>query len=104
MSDETVLDVTDVKAAVRSAYQYIREFQDLMGAGLDDLRLEEVELSEDEKTWLVTLGYDVPIKRKSALDEAMQPLNASRGFQREYKLFSINALTGKVESMKIRQV
>lgn len=104
MSDETVLDVTDVKAAVTSAYQYIREFQDLMGTELDDLRLEEVERSEDEKTWLVTLGYDVPIKRKSALDEMMQPLNASRGFKREYKIFAVNASTGKVESMKIRQV
>ncbi|MGF1515258.1 MAG: hypothetical protein ACFB5Z_16380 [Elainellaceae cyanobacterium] len=104
MSDETVLDVKDVKTAVKSAYQYIQEFQDLMGADLDDLRLEEVELSEDEKTWLVTLGYDVPIKRKSALDEMMQSINAPRGFKREYKLFAVNASTGEVESMKIRQV
>ncbi len=104
MLDETTLDIKDVKTAVKSAYHYVRELQDLMGSDLDDLRLEEVELSEDEKTWLVTLGYDVPVKRKSALDEMMQSINAPRGFKREYKLFAVNASTGKIESMKIRQV
>ena len=104
MTDETVLDAKDLKAAVKSAYQYIKDIQDVMGSSLEALRLEEVELSEDEKTWLITLGYDVPVKNKSAFDAMMGPINTNRGFEREYKLFAVNASTGKVESMKIRQV
>ncbi|MEO0536274.1 MAG: hypothetical protein AAF215_20670 [Cyanobacteria bacterium P01_A01_bin.123] len=107
MSDETLQNVHDVKMAVKSAYQYIQSMQDLMGRKLDELRLEEVELSEDKNAWLITLGYDVPvIQRKTALEEIMvvNPLKEPHKFQREYKLFTVNASTGVVESMKIRRV
>ena len=104
MSDETLQNVHDVKMAVQSAYQYIQSMQDLMGRKLDELRLEEVELSEDKDAWLVTLGYDVPVKRKTAFEEMVEPLNTPRKFQREYKLFTVSTSTGAVESMKIRRV
>ncbi|MEH2422206.1 MAG: hypothetical protein V7K48_15210 [Nostoc sp.] len=38
----------DIKTAVNAAYEYIKSLQEMMGSSLGDLRLEEVELSEDK--------------------------------------------------------
>jgi hypothetical protein len=95
----------DVKAAVESAYKYFQDIQNMVGEKLDDLRLEEVELSEDKHSWLITLGYDLPVKSRSQLEELLtSPVAPKKVFRREYKLFRINSETGEVESMKIRQV
>ncbi|MBN3943569.1 MAG: hypothetical protein V7L21_12305 [Nostoc sp.] len=97
----------DVKTAVNAAYQYIKSIQDMMGSSLGDLRLEEVELSEDKSFWLITLGFDIPKKPpKSRLEVLIPPSVASTPvlYEREYKLFKVNSQTGEVEAMKIRQV
>lgn len=92
----------DIKTAVGSAYKYA---QDMIGDQLEDLRLEEVELSEDRHFWLITLGYDVLVKNRSQLEEILTPPNFPKKiFRREYKLFRVNSETGDVEAMKIRQV
>lgn len=96
----------DVKTAVSSAHQYLQSVQEMFGGSLDDLRLEEVELSEDKHAWLITLGYDLPVKSRSHLEELLTPsaLTSKKIFVREYKMFRVNAETGEVESMKIRRV
>jgi hypothetical protein len=44
-----------VKQAIRTAADFVAEtFSD---EKLLDVRLEEVELTEDEKTWLITLSF-----------------------------------------------
>ncbi|OUC13585.1 MAG: hypothetical protein B0A82_16650 [Alkalinema sp. CACIAM 70d] len=95
----------DVKNAVSSAYKYLQAIQEMFGGEFDDLRLEEIELSEDQTSWLITLGYDLPIKNRSALHELLAtPTQPQQLFRREYKLFKVNAETGMVEAMKIRKV
>ncbi|UBF30508.1 hypothetical protein K9N68_35610 (plasmid) [Kovacikia minuta CCNUW1] len=95
----------DVKAAVSAAYQYLQFLQDTMGGKLEDLRLEEVELSDDKTSWLITLGYDLPVKNRSQLEELLaSPSRPKQTFKREYKLFRVNSETGEVEAMKIRAV
>jgi len=95
----------DVKTAVSFAYGYLRDVQDMVGGNLEDLRLEEVELSDDKRSWLITLGYDLPVKNRSQLEELLTAPNLpKKTFKREYKLFRVNSETGEVESMKIRQV
>ncbi|MBW4491830.1 MAG: hypothetical protein KME26_01705 [Oscillatoria princeps RMCB-10] len=91
----------DVRSAVIGAKQYLQSLQDQIGMLIDDLRLEEVELSEDRKFWLITLGFS-----RSA-DKAKNPLADlidSPKYEREYKIFKINSETGEVQSMKIREV
>jgi len=79
----------DVKQAVAIASQYLTElFPDKSPA---NTQLEEVELSEDEKYWFVTLSFTGTI-------QGVIPLGKS------YKLFKINADSGQVQSMKIRKV
>jgi hypothetical protein len=90
-----------IKQAVTAAYDYLAELSDLIKTDLADLRLEEIELSEDQQFWLVTLGYDRALKNNLlpalGLPERTQ-------YQREYKLLKVNAETGEVEALKIREV
>jgi hypothetical protein len=83
-----------VSSAANAAANHLKSLsnQGLMGEAISDIRLEEVELSEDETRWLVTLGFSRPADNQFV----------STMVQREYKLFEIDAITGKVKSMKIR--
>ncbi|MEM8504347.1 MAG: hypothetical protein AAF716_14480 [Cyanobacteria bacterium P01_D01_bin.1] len=92
--------MVDVTSAVASARNYLQGIQHLLDNSLENLRLEEVELTEDEKHWLITLGYDVPGKPQTM----SQMFGPNSNYLREYKLFRINSDDGKVEAMKIRNV
>lgn len=88
----------DLKTAVSATHDYLISIQDIIGS-LEDLRLEEVELSEDRKYWLITLGFDIPVKAQSPIN----PLFSQKS-ERKYKLFKVNTENGAVEAMKIREV
>lgn len=88
--------MVDLKTAVSATHNYLQSIQSIMG-NLQDIRLEEVELSEDKEYWLITLGFDIPAKTKSPLAIGLAP-------NREYKVFKVNAHTGEVEAMKIRKL
>jgi hypothetical protein len=90
----------DVRAAAKAAVNYIQSFQDLLG-NLENLRLEEVELSEDRKYWLITLGFD--INNNSEVDEnPLFPITEGTKQERQYKLIKVDTVSGQVQSMKIR--
>lgn len=90
----------DVKTAVSAALNYLNFLQDNISKEIQTIRLEEVELSEDKNYWLITLGYDVPVKNQfSSLISPLTPV-----YKREYKLFKVNSETSEVESMKIRTI
>jgi len=74
----------DVKEAVKIAYEYFLS----LCPGSGSVQLEEVELAEDEGYWLITLSHFSPY----LVDLA----------DRQYKTFKINAVDGRVLSMKIR--
>lgn len=85
---------TDVKVAAMAAKQYLISLGGTMdNLDIQDLRVEEVELSEDDKSWLITLGF-------TRLGEVLETCR----YQREYKIFKVDAETSQVKSMKIRQV
>ena len=90
-----------VKDAVSKALQGFNQFfpdQELQG-----LELEEVEMSEDEQYWLITLGFDVPnLNPPTGIGAIMQ--TNQQIYKRKYKVFEIEATSGKVKSMKIRQI
>ncbi len=83
----------DAKAASIIAKDY---YEEITGKGEYTLSLEEVELSEDEKYWYITISIHTP---------TASPLFVSQGFHEKiaYKKFKINAETGKVYSMKMIQ-
>ena len=86
-----------VKDAVRIAAEYVRDlFSD---ERIEDLRLEEVETSDDGENWFITLGFSRPELRRDSqpLIERLRPL------EREYRQVHILAKTGDVRSVKIRR-
>jgi len=93
----------DVKTAVKAAQSYFQSLQDAISDRLKDLRLEEIELSEDGRFWLITLGFDVLENDKSPL-ETLSVLPPATKYRREYKLLKVDAETGEVAAMKIRTV
>ena len=90
----------DVKQAVKAAAQFA---EDVLGPeNVRGARLEEVEISEDGGHWLITLGFlnsDTPEGGRSAFE-----VLAGIREKREYKVFKVDAETGRVLSMKIRVV
>jgi hypothetical protein len=92
----------NVIPAVKAASNYLLSVKDIMG-NLQNIRLEEVELSEDRKYWLITWGFDIPLKNKNPLRIAGL-LQEGNLLTREYKLFKVNSETNEVESMKIRKL
>jgi hypothetical protein len=86
----------NIKDAAARAVAY---FGDVYGSQFGNVMLEEVE--RDDKYWYITLGYDLPPSDNSIL-AAFQRAGgkAPRGF----KVFKIDASTGEVVSMKIREV
>jgi hypothetical protein len=98
----------DVKEAVKVAHDYTRELYKDYGVGeVDPITLEEVELTDDERFWLITLGMyrsELPATTTGPVlpaDTIAGRLLAKR--EREYKIVKIHADSGKVRSMKIRE-
>jgi len=84
----------DSREAVKRAAAYLGEISAPIGRQLGALEVEEVEKSDDEQYWLITLSYPRGSPFKEALGEG----------KRVYKQFKINAETGEVQSMTMRGV
>jgi len=67
---------------------------------LQALELKEVELSEDESLWLITLSYSVK-RTNSVASEIMS--GTAPDSVRTSKMFAIDAESGEVRSMKQRE-
>ena len=73
------------KEAAQIATRYLAEMKNLP---VVDISLEEIELTDDRKSWLVTLGHP-----RSYL-----------GTTKDFKIIKVDAETGEVLSMKMRIV
>ena len=85
-----------VQDAVLSATRSAEEFY--LGNKLRDIMLEEVEMSEDGRNWLITLGFYVQDIAAPSLAGLLQ----GNQIQRKYKVFTVRGDNGEVISMKIR--
>lgn len=90
----------NVKDAVAAAEEFARSLYE--DSELRHLRLEEVELSGDERSWLVTLGWVEPAVARGGLSLALP--STLEKLPRVYKTFNVDAESGEVHSMKIRNV
>ncbi|MGI2909138.1 hypothetical protein [Tolypothrix sp. VBCCA 56010] len=93
----------NVRSAVVAAKKYFEDIQDMIGNSINDILLEEVELSENQKFWYVTLGFSRPVAKteRSLIPDA---ISLTTKYEREYKIFTVDAETGELKSMKIREV
>lgn len=86
-----------MKQAVASAVDFAKALY--AEEHLTDLQVEEIESSEDDKLWFITLGWGAPPGSEPGLFGGL----SSAVMRRVYKVFSIDAETGEVISMKIRE-
>ena len=85
----------DVKEAAQRASEYFAGLYADQVSSFSNVQLEEVELTDDGQYWLITLSYTPPKPKDTLLVV---------GPKRKYKQFKIDAGTGEVKSMKIRNV
>ncbi len=88
----------DVKQAVRSAIGYVKDLYEQKAP--NDFMLEEVELSDDEKYWLITISFPQYQRQTNPLGTFINPNQE----QRIYKTIKIRVDNGQAISMKIRQL
>ena len=82
----------DVKEATEKAIEYFKKFY----PNIERVQLEEVEITDDDKYWNIVLSYE---------NMETTPLSYLQiGQQRTFKVFKIDADTGKVRSMKIKNI
>ena len=67
--------------------------EDMLGESIADVALEEVDLSQDELIWFITLSYRVK-----------NPMSSFTMTKKEYKIFEVDINKREVISMKIRKV
>ena len=102
------------KEAVSNAKKYLREILE-HEEEIADLRLEEVEFKEEDKHWLITLGYLRPrdinnkakFERPSGFGSLKSLFNEEKNEETEnriYKRLVVDAESGNVEKMLIRVV
>jgi hypothetical protein len=99
----------DVKTAIAKAVEFL---SDVFGSeGISGIRLEEVELSDAQATWNITLSF----VRRTPPDSVSSPMDVLRATQaaafgvaptgeREYKVVSIDSENGTPRSVKVRQL
>ncbi len=92
----------DIHRAVKSAFTFFAK--SFAHEKTNNLQLEEVELSEDGRFWLITLGYDDPAAAiKPSLSDMIIQNKALRPRPlRKYKIVRVDAENGKAVAVKIR--
>ena len=91
----------NARAATESALAALAAYYPL---GIRNVLLEEIEASADGKEWLVTLGFDLTRQREPrAIEKLLPAFQDLAEVERIYKTFHVDAATGQVTAMKIRQ-
>ena len=83
----------EVKNAVKIAFELFKELYDTKK--FEDILLEEIALSENKTSWLITLGF----YRRAPSVNIMESIG-SKKYIRMYKTLQIDANTGEMISMK----
>jgi hypothetical protein len=92
--------MVDVKQAVNKARGYLEDMYRI--DQFKDILVEEVDLSEDNKFWDVTIGF-TRLQESTSGGPMATLIGQSAEFKREYKVFRIDAETGDLRSMRSRK-
>ena len=92
----------DMKQAVQIALEFCRN---LYGQEkLAGLLLEEVELSDDEKFWLVTIGFNLGQGETSQSSTNLSGDSLTRRSDHVFKTMKVDASSGRALSLKIKKL
>src|SRR5262245_48525442 len=103
--DLTMAQQTEARIDVRQAITNARAYIKLLYSGetLQRLMLEGVELTDDERNWIVTFGFDIPAARSPR--EALGGYQGlTEDYERTYRDIIVDAATGEARKMEPRLV
>lgn len=83
----------NIKTLANTSVDYLRGFF----PDADKIQLEEVEITDDNKYWSITLSYE-------SNDNPEQNSGWLLSKSRKFKIFKVDAQKGNVRSMKIRDM
>jgi hypothetical protein len=83
----------DVGAAVQAAVRFLGSINEAHPP--EEVAVEEIEFSEEDWKWRITLGYYPSGYSMAAF--------SGRKFDRQYRVITVDARTGEVLSMKMRE-
>lgn len=92
--------MVDVKEAVGKAMEYLKDMYQI--DQFKDVLLEEVDLSEDNKFWNVTIGF-TRLQESISGGPMATLIGQSAEFKREFKVFQIDAESAVLRSMRSRK-
>ena len=87
----------DVRAAVGSAKQWLADT--LQDESISNVGLEEVQFDEEQRVWLVTLGFSRPWNSGRT---ALTAISGEPASKRVYRVIAVKDPDGQVVSMKRR--
>ena len=92
--------MVDAKQAVKMAMEYLNEMYDTKE--FKDVMLEEVELSEDNRYWNVTIGF---ARRQVSTSEGPMAslVGKTEQYKREFKIFTIDAKNGIEKLLEVEK-
>jgi hypothetical protein len=92
----------DMKQAVQIALDFCRSFygQDKLA----DLILEEVELTEDEKFWLVTMGFNLGQVETGQPSANISGSSPTKRPDHVFKTMKVDANNGRALSLRIKKL
>ena len=96
------MDILDIKEVVKNGVTFLKNLYE----NASGILVEEVEMDDQQQYWFITLSYRLT-RRSSVVDEpttlqSLAFLYPSK--DRSYKTLKIDAKTGAVLSMKIREL
>lgn len=102
MAGTTITPKFDLHQAVLAAKHYLAKVYPEVPGG--SVLVEEVELTEDETHWSITLSFEAPrLATGNTTKSLVETARAWNGHvDRTYKMFKVSAETGRVIAMKIR--
>jgi hypothetical protein len=99
MPDETPTLMTLPQAA-KAAASYLLQIY----PAAQQVRVEEVELTDDDSYWMITLGFLLPDEDPNRVGIATSVALSMTGPRRIYRIFKIDRRSGEIRSMKIREL
>lgn len=99
----------DVKEAVQKSINYVKEV--FAAEKIQNIGLEEVEFNEYDNIWEITVGFSRPWdfpQPNSLVARLQQNIGVGDGLapspHRQFKIVQVDNQSGKVKSVKIREL
>lgn len=93
----------EVSQAVQAAFEFVKS---VIGEPVLELRLEEVDFSDEHDAWLITISFlrelrDDTVEIGPMVLSSVAKALLAKKYRREYKIVEVDAASGSANRMKV---